>query len=151
MPSEPTIETILHQIDKLRDRQTTIHGAVKQILMHQEDFRRLRREIEAANPIEPIQPPPKTPGRLFTSFFGIDIVVSQFLPVGEALMQHNDGTFTKVRLRGPTPPPIPPYCDIVRLVRRDDKWDALDATGKLLARFEDQTVQETPWLNALPR
>ena len=66
-------------------------------------------------------------------------------------MWHGNSKATKVRLRGPKAPPLPPYCDIVRLIEANGKWNGLDKAGKLLARFDDQTVRDTPWLNALPR
>jgi hypothetical protein len=153
--ASPTVEALLHQIDELKQKVAVpIAGGITKAAVHRDDFAKLLREINNVAGYQTM--PPAGVGLTGVmaagSFMGIDLVISEVVPKGEALLFYMDGTFIKVPLRGPKPPPIPPYCDIVRLIKAGDgHWFGLDFYGERLAKFDDQTVRDTPWLNNLPR
>lgn len=81
----------------------------------------------------------------------MEVSVSLSIPQGDALLHCADGNFATVKLRGPRPPPVSPYCDIVaRAPSEDGCWWGLDRDGERLLKFKELTVRETPWLRKLP-
>jgi hypothetical protein len=148
MSTMPTIEAIRHQIDELMQLQS---NTVRKITVCPKAFGKLVRELSAQTPPR-CTTPKESPHYGNTTLFGVDVLVSASLPQGKALLHYADGTFVTVNLQGTKPPPISPYCDIVRLVPSEEGcWWGIGPGGEQLVKFEDATVKETPWLNNLPR